>query len=275
MKIHPTAILGPQVELEKDVEIGPYSVIVGEVKIGKSTKIGPHVYINGWTEIGQNCNIHFGCIIGHEPQVKGYKGEKTFVKIGNNNIIREYTTIHRGSEEDSSTIIGDDNYIMANVHIAHNCKIGNSVTITNYTGLTGYVEVEDEAVISGLVAIHQFVRIGRLAMIGGNSKVVQDVPPFTLADGHPACIFGLNTVGLKRRNIPPLDRSQIKQAYKILYLSKFNTSEALAEIQKNLNGNPYIEHFVSFIKKSQRGICPHGTRRANSNHTQANLYSDQ
>jgi UDP-N-acetylglucosamine acyltransferase len=197
-----------------------------------------------------------GAVIGHVPQDKKYRGEKSFVIIGDDNVIREYVTVHRANAEGEATKIGDRNFIMANAHIAHNCQIGNEVIITNFAGLTGHVVVEDNAVISGLAAIHQFVRIGKLAMVGGSSKVVKDVPPYFLADGHPARIFGLNQEGLKRAGISAEVRNNLKRAYKLLYRSTLNIGEALKRIMEDIPNCEEIEHLVNFIRSSKRGICP-------------------
>lgn len=255
MKIHKTAIVHPKAELAEGVEIGPFSLIEANVTIGQNTKIGPHVILNGWTTIGKNCIIHMGCVIGHEPQIKGYELKEAYCIIGDNNIIREYVTIHRGWKEKEKTIIGNDNYIMANAHIAHNCQIGCGVIITNYAALTGHVIVEDKAVISGLVGIHQFCRIGAYAMVGGASKVVKDVPPYMLADGNPAVIHGINSVGLQRAGFTQNLRNHIKTAYKILYRLGLNTSQALKKIENELPPSPEINHLIEFIKSSKRGIC--------------------
>jgi UDP-N-acetylglucosamine acyltransferase len=255
MKIHPTAIVHHKAKLEEDVEIGPFSIIEENVTIQQGTKIGSHVIINGWTTIGKNCIIHMGCVIGHEPQIKGYEEKKAYCIIGDNNIIREYVTIHRGWKENEKTIIGNDNYIMANAHIAHNCQIGCGVIITNYAAIAGHVVVEDKAVISALVGIHQFCRIGTYAMIGGVSSIVKDVPPYMLADGNPGIIHGINTIGLKRAGFTQDIRNNIKTAYKILYRSGLNTSQALEKIEKELSPSYEIKHLIEFIKNSKRGIC--------------------
>jgi UDP-N-acetylglucosamine acyltransferase len=252
--IHPTAIVAKGAEIE-GAEIGPYAIIGENVRIKKGTKIGPHCVIIGWTEIGKDCDIKAGVVIGEEPQIRGAKPAKSYVMIGDGNAIREYTTIHRSSKEEEVTRIGNNNFIMAGVHIAHDCIIGDNVTITNYAGLTGHIYVEDCVVISGLVAIHQFVRIGRLAMIGGGSKVVQDVPPYIMVDGHPAEAVGLNSVGLARNGIPSKVRSEIKKAYRLLYRSHLNVSQALKRIEEEIPKSAEIVHFVEFIKASERGIC--------------------
>lgn len=255
MGIHKTAIINPKAELADDVEVGAYVIIEGNVKIGKGTKISAHTYITGWTEIGENCQIHMGVILGNEPQVAGYKGERSYLLIGDNNIIREYVTVHRAMEEDGVTKIGNNNFIMANTHIAHNCVIGNNVTITNFAALTGHIEVEDNAVLSGFVAIHQFVKIGCISMIGGASKLTQDVPPYILVDGRPARAYGLNLVGLKRMGVSNTIRSDLQKAYRFLYRSSFNTTDALKKIEQELPPSQEIKHLVEFIRNSKRGIC--------------------
>ncbi|MEW6620560.1 MAG: acyl-ACP--UDP-N-acetylglucosamine O-acyltransferase [bacterium] len=255
--IHPTAIIHPKAKLEDDVEIGPFSIIEENATIRQGTKIGANVIINGWTTIGKNCTIHMGCVIGHEPQIKNYEIKESYCIIGDNNIIREYVTIHRGWKEKEKTVIGNDNYLMANSHIAHNCEIGSGVIITNGALLAGHVKVEDKAVISGLVGIHQFCRIGSYAMIGGLSQVTQDVPPYILADGNPLVIHGINSVGLRRAGFSQEIRNNLKSAYKILYRSKLNTSQALKKIEQELPPSPEINYLIDFIKNSKRGIC-HG-----------------
>jgi UDP-N-acetylglucosamine acyltransferase len=181
--------------------------------------------------------------------------EESGVNIGDNNVFREYVTVHRSMYPYNYTSLGNNNYIMSGVHIAHDCKIGNNVVITNYTGLTGHVEIEDNVVISGLVAIHQFVRIGTLAMIGGNSKVTQDVIPYMLADGHPAKIRSINTVGLKRFSWDEESRNILKQIIRILYFSNSSLKEALAEIEERWGNLDFIQHLINFIRNSKRGIC--------------------
>jgi len=259
MKIHPTAIVHPKANIGDDVEIGPFSIIGENIIINRGTKIGAHVTLNGWTTIGKNCVIHMGCVIGHEPQIKNYEEKESYVIIGDNNIIREYVTIHRGWKEKEKTIIGNDNYIMANAHIAHNCEVGSGVIITNYAALTGHVVVEDKAVISGFVGIHQFCRIGTYAMVGGFLKIVQDVPPYMLVDGTPAIVYGINAVGLRRAGFAKEIRTNLKTAYKILYRSGLNTSQALEKIEKELPTSQEITYLINFIKESKRGIC--GGRR--------------
>ncbi|RLE07867.1 acyl-[acyl-carrier-protein]--UDP-N-acetylglucosamine O-acyltransferase [Candidatus Aerophobetes bacterium] len=253
--VHPTAIVEPGAQLEEEVEVGPYSIIGKNVRIGRRTRIGPGVLIEGWTSIGADCIICKGTAIGGLPQDTHFKGGKSFIKIGDRNIIREYVTIHRGTKEGSVTQIGNDNFIMAYSHIAHNCIIEDGVIIANLGTLAGYVTVEKKAVIGGLSGIHQYVRIGAYSIVGGCSKVVKDVPPYTKADGHPATLWGLNTIGLRRANFPPRTTELLKKAYKILFRSNLNTSQALRKIENGLEPVPEIQHLCDFIRNSQRGIC--------------------
>ncbi|MBM7622925.1 acyl-ACP--UDP-N-acetylglucosamine O-acyltransferase [Sporohalobacter salinus] len=255
-EVHETAIVKSGAKIGKDVEIGPYSIIGENVKIGEGTKIGSHVVIDGWTEIGKNNEIFTGASIGMEPQDLKFDGEKSFLAIGDNNTIREYATIHRGTEEGGlETKIGNNNLIMAYCHVAHDCKLGNNIRMANATNLAGHVIVEDSAVISGLVGVHQFVRIGRMAMVGANSKVVKDIPPYILVDGHPAAVSGINVVGLRRNGVEPELRKEIKQAYKYLYRSSLNISQAVEKMDQELDSSPEIEHFLRFLRNAQRGIC--------------------
>jgi len=258
--IHPRAVISPKAEIADGVKIGPYSIIGDNVKIDEGTEIGSGVLIEGWTKIGKGCKILHGAVIGTPPQDSKYKGEKSFVEIGDNNLIREYVTIHRGTEKESITYIGNNN-LMAYCHIAHNCWIGNEVIIANGGTLAGYVKVENKAVIGGLTGIHQFVRIGTLAMVGGCTKVVKDIPPFTLANGNPALLWGLNVVGLKRAGIPLKTREKLKKAYKILFKSGLNTTQALEKIENEFENIPEVRYLCDFIRSSNRGICKERTRQ--------------
>ena len=254
--IHKTAIISPKAELAGNVYIGPYCIIGDNVKIGKGTKLISHVHIECNTEVGENCQIYPFTTIGFPPQDLKYKGEPTGVKIGNNNVIREYVTIHRASVSgDGWTTIGDNNFIMAYVHIAHDCRIGNSVILANLATLAGHVIVEDYVFIGGMVAIHQFTRIGAYAMVGGFSGVGQDIPPFTMASGARAKLYGLNTVGLKRRGFSEETINILKKAYKILFRDKLSLKEAIEKINQEIPDIPEIRHLIEFIEANKRGIC--------------------
>lgn len=254
-RIHPTAQIAKDAKLSEGVEIGPYCIIGEGVKIGKNTKLLSNVVIEH-TEIGENCIIYPFTVIGLPPQDLKYKGEMTSVRIGNNNVIREYTTIHRASVDgDGLTVIGDNNFLMAYVHIAHDCKIGNSTIMANATTLAGHVEVEDSVVIGGLVAIHQFTRIGAYAMVGGFSGVVQDIPPYTMASGNRARLYGLNTIGLKRNGFKDSTIRELKQAYKILFRSRLTLKEAMDMVKREVRQSEEVKHLIEFIEKNKRGIC--------------------
>lgn len=254
MKVHPTAIISPKAKIADDVEVGPYAIVDDYVTLAKGVKVYAHAYITGFAKIGENTEVHMGAVIGHAPQDWGFKKEiQSTVRVGKNNLIREYATIHRGSKEGSATLIGDNNFIMAHSHVAHDCRIGNRIVLANGSLLAGYVEVEDSAFISGNVVVHQFVRIGRLAMIGGLSRISKDVPPFMLAKGESR-IYAINAVGLKRVGYSQEQREKIRQIFRILYRSKMNLSQALG-VLKHQTLSAEIECILKFIENSKRGIC--------------------
>lgn len=255
VKIHPTAIVHSEAQLDEDVEIGPYAVVDKNAKIGKSTCIEGFAQILGYTQIGKNCHIFPYAVIGSIPQDLKYKGEKSFVVIGDNNIIREFVTVNPGTEENTSTVIGNNNLIMAYSHIAHNCKIGDNNILANAATLAGYVEIENRVVIGGLVAIHQFCRVGSFSIIGGCSKVVQDIPPYSLCDGHPAKVRGINIVGLKRAGFPKEKIEIIRKAYKIIFFENHTFSVARQIILKELPLLEEINKLLDFISSSKRGIA--------------------
>ncbi|AXA35728.1 Acyl-[acyl-carrier-protein]--UDP-N-acetylglucosamine O-acyltransferase [Candidatus Sumerlaea chitinivorans] len=259
--IHPTAIVDPKAEIDPSVEIGPYVIIEGPVQIGPRTKIFAHAHLCGNTVIGADNEIHMGCVIGHTPQHLGYRGQPTGVRIGDGNVFREYVTIHRGSEEGSHTVVGDRCYFMAMSHIAHDAVVGNEIIVANGTLLAGHVHIEDKVVLSGNVGIHQHCRIGTLAMIGGLSKIVQDIPPYMLVDGSSK-VCGINVVGLRRAGFDASTREKIKRAYKLLYRSNLNVSQALEAIEQELGDCPQIQHLIGFIRASKRGIASHTLNRS-------------
>lgn len=254
-KIHSTAIVSKKARLAKDVEVGPYSVIGDNVKISEGTEILNNVTITGFTEIGSGNKIFSGTVIGSPPQDLKYKGEKSFVRIGDNNVIREFTTINLGTQG-NSTKIGNNNLIMAYSHIAHDCYVGNKCIFANNATLAGHVHVEDEVVIGGLSAVHQFTRIGKLAIIGGCSKVVQDIPPFSMSDGHPAEIYGINSIGLKRSNISKDSINQLKTAFKILFHSGLSLPNALKKIKSKFpDYSDQLQYLIAFMNNSKRGVA--------------------
>lgn len=256
MKIHPTAIIAPDAKLEKGVEVGPYAVIGSDVVIGKNTVIGPHTVIEDYTHIGEHCHIFQFCSIGAPPQDLKFKGEKTRVVIGNFNTIREFVTIHRSTTADIGvTVMGDHNLLMAYVHVAHNCRLGNHIVMANAATLAGHVLVEDYAIISGLTGVHQFCRVGAHCMIGGCSAAVKDVPPYTIAQGNHAKLYGLNLIGLRRRGFPDKTIKAISEAYRIIFRSKLRLKEAIKKAESKAHDVPEAQHFVKFIKEAERGIC--------------------
>jgi UDP-N-acetylglucosamine acyltransferase len=255
-EIHPTAIIEPGVEIEEEVSIGPFCILREGVHIKKGSKLVSNVIVEGKTEIGENCTVYPFTSLGLPPQDMKYRGEKTGLRIGNNNVIREYITIHRASiGGDGITSIGDNNFLMAYVHVAHDCNIGSSIIMANVATLAGHVVVEDHAVVGGLVAIHQFTRIGTYSMVGGFSGVNQDIPPYMIASGARAKLFGLNTIGLKRHGFPDSTINELKKAYKILFREKHTLKEAVKKIQEELPYTDEIKLLIEFIQKNKRGIC--------------------
>lgn len=252
--IHPSAVIDPGADIADDVEIGPGVIIAADVKIGPGTIIGPHVTIKQYTEIGAENRIESGSVLGGEPQDFKFHGERSFLRIGDRNKIREFCTIHRASGEDKATVIGNENMIMAYCHIGHNCLLGNNITMANMVGISGHVEVEDRVVFGGMVGIHQFVRFGRLAMIGGFSKVVQDVPPFMMADGRPTRVYGLNVLGLRRAGVPTATRSGLKQAYKFIYRSDMNLSQAIEAIETEVDSSNERDYLLAFLHNVRLGF---------------------
>lgn len=254
-KIDKTAIVSEGAFLSDDVEVGPFTVIGPKVKIGSAVKIANSCFIDGATTIGAGCKIYSGAVIGSIPQDLKYNGEDTKLVIGENNIIREYATINIGTIEMGITKVGSNNLIMAYSHIAHDCTIGDNCVLANAATLAGHVKIEDRAVIGGLVAIHQFTTVGKLSIIGGCSKVVQDIPPFSTCDGHPARVYGLNLVGLKRVQASSGTISDLKTAFKYLFFSGLNKVNAIEKIQGTLSQGPELTYLLDFIRTSSRGIA--------------------
>lgn len=254
VKIHPSSFIHPKANLGEGVEVGAYTSIEAGVIIGANTKIGNSVFIEEDTTIGKNCSISKGAILGTSPQDFKYKGEQTYLEIGNNNVIREYVTINRSTKEGTATILGNDNYLMAYSHVAHNCCLGNSIVMANAAALGGHVNIEDYAILGGLVGVHQFVNIGTLSIIGGCSKVVKDVLPYAKADGHPLRIYNLNSVGLRRHNTPEPVISMLKETFRILFRADLNTSQALEKLKEQFPHQKEIKHVVEFIEKTKRGM---------------------
>ena len=251
---HPTAIISKNAKLGTDVSVGPYAIITDCVEIGSGTKIGAHCVIDGNTKIGSNCEIFTGAVVGSRPQDLKFKGEKVFLEIGNDNIIREYCTLNPGTGDGGKTSVGNGNLLMAYSHIAHDCRVGDECIIANSGTLAGHVTIEDKAVIGGLVAIHQFVHVGTLSIIGGCSKVVQDIPPYSTCDGHPARVYGLNLIGLRRQKFSKEAIENLDHAYKILFNSGFTPKHALENLEAEIKDSVEVNYLINFVKKSERGI---------------------
>lgn len=253
-KVHPTAVVEAAAEIGDGVEIGPYCRIAAGVSIGANTILDPYVIIKGDTIVGRDCHIFSFAVIGNPPQDVKFEGKQSYVKIGDRNILREYVTVNRASNEGGATVIGDDNFLMTYVHVAHNCTVGNGVVLANAVNMAGHVTVEDYAFVGGVTPVHQFVRIGRHSIIGGGCRVPKDVPPFVKAAGNPLRCFGLNSVGLRRRGFSRETELILKRAYRILFRSGLNTRQALESIEAELEPTPEIRQLIEFIRGSSRGI---------------------
>ncbi len=254
--IHATAIVHPGARIAPGVEIGPYAVIGEHVSLGEGTTVGPHAVIEGWTEIGRDNRIFQFASVGAAPQDLKFHGEKSFLRIGDRNMVREFVTLHRGTESGGGeTVIGNDNLFMAYSHVAHDCIVGNRVILANGATLAGHVQVDDFAILGGLSAVHQFTRVGAHVMVSGGSMVAQDIPPYTIAQGDRAKTVGLNLVGLKRRGFSEEVLRALKQAYKIIFRSGLRQEEALQKIAEEVTHGPELAVFVDFIRNSQRGVA--------------------
>jgi len=254
--IHPTAIIQPGAKIADNVSVGPYTVIGEHVVVGPGTTIASHVVIEGWTEIGSDNRIFQFSSIGADPQDLKYAGQKTYLKIGDRNRFREFTTLNRGTAEGGGlTTVGNDNLFMAYSHVAHDCIVHDHAVLANGATLAGHVEVESSAILGGLVAVHQFCRVGCHTMISGGSMVNQDIPPYTIAQGDRAKTVGLNLIGLKRCGFSEGTIRGIKRAYRLVFRSGLNLEGALQKISDEIEMSPELDHFVSFIKDSQRGIA--------------------
>ncbi|MEW6387491.1 MAG: acyl-ACP--UDP-N-acetylglucosamine O-acyltransferase [Thermodesulfobacteriota bacterium] len=265
-QIHPTAIVDPAAELAAGVTVGPYSLIQGKVVVGPDTQIGPHVVIKEFTRIGARCRIFQFAVLGEIPQDLKFAGEVSQLIIGDDNTIREFATMHRGTAGGGGvTRVGHGNLFMAYTHVAHDCQIGHSVIMSNAATLGGHITVEDHAILGGLAAIHQFCRIGRHAFVGGASAVTRDVPPYTMAFGNRAKLVGLNLVGLKRHGFPDAVIQGLKAAYELLFLSHLNLKEAIAQATQQLPRIPEIQHLLHFLETSERGLLPADVRENRSN----------
>jgi UDP-N-acetylglucosamine acyltransferase len=254
MKIHPTAVIDSQAQIDPDVEIGPYVVIEGQVRIRRGTRVMAHAYLTGWTEIGEGNEIHPGVVLGDAPQDKAYKGEETYLKIGDQNVFREYVQVHRGTVAGSSTVIGNDNFLMATAHVGHNCKLGDNVVLANGALLGGHVEVGNNVFISGNCVVHQFVRIGDYSLMRGLSGTSRDVPPFAIVDWQHT-VRGVNVVGLKRAGFDEKRIRALRGAFRVLFRKGRNLALAVREVEKSGGANTDVLALLEFIKSSERGVC--------------------
>jgi len=250
-----TAIVHPNAHLGENVEISHYAIIGEQCKVGDGSYIGPHAILEGWTHIGRNCKIGAGAVIGSEPQDLKFRGEESYVKVGDNTTIREYATVNRGTFEGESTLIGNNCLIMSYCHIAHNCVLQDRVIMASSAALAGHILIEENAIIGGLVGVHQFCHIGRNSIIGGCSAVRQDILPYTSAGGNPCRSKGLNITGLKRHNFSPERISQLKNAYRLIFRSQLTEDQALEKLEKESLDSPEIIHMIEFVRNSSRGLA--------------------
>ncbi len=254
--VHPTAIVHPDAALGRGVTVGPYAVIGAQVTVGAGTTVGAHCVLEGRTTLGEDNQIFTGAVIGSIPQDLKYHGEASTLSIGDRNQIREYVTINVGTEGGGNrTVIGSDCLLMAYSHVAHDCRLGDHVVLANSAALAGHITIEDRAIVGGLVGIHQFVRVGKLSMIGGCSRVVQDIPPYSTCVGYPAKVFGLNSEGLKRAGITQAAKERLHRAFRVLFYSQLSMSHAAANVAKDADHSPELQHLLTFIRTSQRGVC--------------------
>lgn len=253
-QVHPTAVVDPSAELGVNVVVGPYAIVGPNVVVGDETVIGPHVLIERDTVVGVACEIAKGAVLGTDPQDLKYRGESTWLRVGDRTVIREYATLNRGTAARGSTEVGNDCLLMAYVHVAHDCVVGDHVIMSNATNMGGHVSIDDWAIVGGLTAIHQFVRIGSHAFVGGASRVQKDIPPYVKAAGNPIQLYGLNSVGLQRRGFSEEIRRELRQAYRLFFQSSLNVSQALERARAELTGAPEVQRFLQFIEESERGI---------------------
>ena len=252
--IHRTALVDPAAHMGQDVAIGPYAVVGPNVTIGDRCQIGAHAVLERNVRLGGGVKVGVGSVLGSDPQDLKYKGEETWVEIGDHTVIREYCTINRGTPATGKTVVGQRCFIMTYVHIAHDCVIGSDVILANSIQMAGHVTVDDRAIISGLVPIHQFVRVGTFSFVGGGSRVNQDVPPYTKAVGNPVHLYGLNSVGLQRAGFPAEVKLALKKAYRLVFNSHLTVSQGIARARTELPAVPELETFLRFIEASQRGV---------------------
>jgi UDP-N-acetylglucosamine acyltransferase len=257
MSIHPTAVIDRQAEIDETAEIGPYVIIEGPVRIGAGTKVRAHAFVSGWTQIGEGCDIHPFAVVGHLPQDFHYSGERSYCRIGDRAVIREGATVHRGTQPESSTVVGDECLLMAYSHVGHNCELAKGVKVYNMTGLSGHVEVGEGAILSGCSLIHQFVKIGKLAFVAAAARIGMDVPPFLTAYGE-STVIQHNLVGMRRAGYDRAAVQEIRQAFRILYRSGLPFRKAVKELTATVR-TPAGEELLAFLQAdSRRGFCAAG-----------------
>ncbi|MDY0131417.1 MAG: acyl-ACP--UDP-N-acetylglucosamine O-acyltransferase [Desulforegulaceae bacterium] len=255
MKIHPTAIIKKGAQISEDVEIGPYAIVDSDVKIDSGCVIGSHAMVHQYTELGSGCHIFPFASVGSIPQDLKFRGEKSFLKVGKKTVIREFATLNRGTGEGGGiTEVGENNLLMSYTHVAHDCKTGNNVIMSNNATLAGHVIVGDYVILGGFAAVHQFVNLGRHCYIGGKSAIVKDIPPFVIASGDRAALHGLNKIGLERRGFTNESLTQLKRAYKFIFRTDLTISQGLEKAKKEVELTPEVLEFLTFIEKSVRGI---------------------
>jgi len=252
--VHPTAIVDPESDIPESASVGPYSIIGPGVVIGERVAIDSHVLIERDTVVGDDCRICKGAVLGTDPQDLKYAGEKTTLVVGCRTTIREYATLNRGTIDAGTTVVGDDCLIMAYAHVSHDSRVGNQVILANSVNMGGHVTIEDWAIVGGVTAIHQFVRIGCHSFVGGGSRLPQDVAPYVMVAGSPCSAYGLNLVGLRRRGFKRDTMRQIKEAYRLIFQSDLNVSQALDRLTERDDLTPEVEHMIAFIRSSERGI---------------------
>ena len=252
--IHPTAIISPDAKIGSGVEIGPGAIVGPQCDIGDGCVLAPRAVLERNVKLAPRVKVGIGSVLGGDPQDLKFKGEETWVEIGEGTTIREYLTINRGTAQSFKTTVGKGCFLMSYVHLAHDCHLGDGVIISNATQLAGHVTIGDRAILSGLTAVHQFVKIGRFSFVGGASRVAKDVPPYTKAVGNPVKLYGLNSVGLQRNGFPEDVVRELKRAYRLFFRSELNVSQAMEKARAELHVTPEVEEFLQFVDASGRGV---------------------
>ncbi|MFW5867351.1 MAG: acyl-ACP--UDP-N-acetylglucosamine O-acyltransferase [Armatimonadota bacterium] len=251
MTIHQTAIVDPKAELGEGIEVGPFSIIEDGVTIGDNCRIGSHCVIKSNVTMGSGNTLDTGVVLGSDPQDAKYQGEQSFVRIGDDNLIREYVTIHRATGENEETVVGDGNFLMAYVHLGHNVRIGDHCSLASFAGLSGHCVVQDRAILGGLSGVHQYVTIGRMCMIGGHSRVTRDIPPFITAQGNE--VHALNVIGLQRNGVDSENQAALRTAFRMIYRSDLNTTDAIEQLRGQETLSPLAEEFIEFVERVNAG----------------------